>query len=296
MISLVVPVHGDGSNAQRNQSSWTDALRKTGRRFELIVVDDGSPVHWDLLPPARVIRRERNEGYGPAVNAGVAEAQGDWLLVANDDLRLEPDTIDTLLAAATEARSLGHFFAVVPKILSQLAHCGDESGKGGRVRGGLIEIDETPNAVATLYPVGACFLCERRAFVQLGGFDPRFAPYFWEDVDLGWRAWCLGLRTTRVATAIAHHEGSATIASRDAFSKREEIEHRNRVLFALKHASMPEDRAAVFGALLAEVLFETKRSRRHAVKNAFELAPELKQTIAPTFALKEILARVSQSG
>src|SRR5207245_2376333 len=78
--------------------------------------------------------------------------------------------------------------------------CGDEGGKTGRFEAGLLEIREVAadRAHPTLYPVGCCFLCPRAAFLDLEGYDDAFAPFFWEDVDLGWRAWAPGLRTFHV--------------------------------------------------------------------------------------------------
>ena len=84
------------------------------------------------------------------------------------------------------------------------------------MRAGLIEIEEAPSEEPhpTFYPVGCCYLCRRAAFLGLGGYDDVFAPFFWEDVDLGYRAWRRGLASVHDPRAVCHHEGSATIGQR----------------------------------------------------------------------------------
>ena len=50
LISLVVPLYKEAVNLRGFLSSVTSELGKTGCRFELIIVDDGSPDDtWKIL-------------------------------------------------------------------------------------------------------------------------------------------------------------------------------------------------------------------------------------------------------
>jgi GT2 family glycosyltransferase len=60
------------------------------------------------------------------------------------------------------------------------------------------------------YCSGACVLVERRAFDKLGGFDARFAPAYYEDVDLCMRLHQSGLRIVYCPEAVVVHHLSAT--------------------------------------------------------------------------------------
>ena len=47
-----------------------------------------------------MVRRGSNGGFGAAVNSGAAAATGDWLLIANSDLRIDPPVLENLLEQA----------------------------------------------------------------------------------------------------------------------------------------------------------------------------------------------------
>jgi GT2 family glycosyltransferase len=276
MISAVIPTYGGGPRLTRYLPGVRASLAEAGEPYEIVVVDDGGgglpPLGDDVVIEALPV----NRGFAPAVNAGIARARGEWLLLLNDDVHLERETVRRLRARFAPESDL---FAVVPAIRSPLAASGDEGGKRGRWHAGLLEIDEHPADAdqPTLYPVGCCLLCPRARLRALGGFAEVYAPFFWEDVELGYRAWRQGWRVLHVPDAVCHHEGSATLRSTYDEAERERVWFRNRVLFHLRNVREPERRAAVFGALAAFVLLDPRETRRQAVREAlerYERAPE----------------------
>jgi GT2 family glycosyltransferase len=290
MISAVVPTAGARARLERHLPGVCASLAASGQAWEVLVVDDGGGL--DSVPsPARLVSRPRSEGYGPAVNAGVAAAAGDLLLVLNDDVELEPSTV-RLLRHALLAE--GGVFAVAPRIVSPLARCGDEGGKSATLRAGLLEIEEAPAQAPhpTLYPVGCCFLCRRQAFLDLGGYDDLYAPFFWEDVDLGYRAWRRGLASLHVPEARCHHEGSATIATRP-MAERQRAFHRGGALFHLRNLQRPALRAAALGAWAAQALFDDRPAVREGLAEALARFAREGRRRPEGLSDEEILARVS---
>jgi GT2 family glycosyltransferase len=289
LISAIVPTRAGLERLERYLPSACESLRASGDAWEIVVVDDGGDL--STVPDgARLISRPQSRGYGPAVNAGAAAARGDRLLVLNDDVRLETPTV-RLLRDALRSEGL---FAVVPRVLSTLARIGDEAGKLGVWRAGLIEIEETSSAPSrpTLYPVGCCYLCQRRTFLALDGYDEVLAPFLWEDVDLGYRAWRRGLATITVPEAACHHEGSATIGQR-TMSERQEAWFRNWALFHLRNVRDPERRAAALGALAAYALFDDRAPIHAGLAAALECFAEVGCRPSEGLSDDAILARVS---
>jgi GT2 family glycosyltransferase len=268
MISAVIPTFRGAARLERYLPSVRESLGAAGEPFEIIVVDDGGGGLPELGRQVTVERLPANRGYAPAMNAGIARARGEWLLILNDDVRLERETVGRLRACFPEE----HLFAAVPSILSRLATCGDEGGKIARWEAGLIEIAERPGAAtrSTLYPVGCCALCPRESLAALGGFAEVYAPFFWEDVELGYRAWRRGWRVLHVPDAVCHHEGSATLRSEYAEAERDRVWFRNRVLFHLRNLQEPNRRAAFLGALASFVMLDPRDTRRQAVSEALE--------------------------
>jgi GT2 family glycosyltransferase len=266
VISAVIPTYRGKARLERNLPSVASSLEEAHEPWEIVVVDDGGGGLGSLPLGVRLVALPENRGYGPAVNAGARSARGDHLLVLNDDVRLEPATASRL-RACFPADGL---FAVVPAIRSKLARCGDEGGKTATWEGGMIEVREAPADAThpTLYPVGCCFLCPRKDFLELGGYDDVYAPFLWEDVDLGYRAWRRGLATLHVPEAVCHHEGSATLSTEKTLDERERMSFRNRVLFHLRNLNDPGLRAENLGAWAAHALFDGREQRLMGLEEA----------------------------
>ncbi len=290
MISAVIPTLGGAARLARNLPSVVASLREAGDS-EVVVVNDGGPPLGELPEAVRVIRRQETGGYGVAVGDGVREARGQYLLILNDDVRLEHDCVGRLMKCFPDST----LFAVVPAIRSPLSRCDDEGGKRGVWRAGFIEIEDVAasDTQPALYPVGCCVLCRREEFLRLGGFADVYAPFFFEDVELGFRAWRRGLEVRHVPEAIAHHEGSATLGERHSKEYRAEISFRNRVLFHLRNVEDPALRAENVGALLATALLEPEQPRLRGLASALERYAGLTAGGADGLSTEEILRRSS---
>ena len=103
-LSIVIPAY----NEEASLGEVLDALHTAmlayvaGTRFEyeIIVVDDGSKDRtYEVATKknARVIRHDRNRGYGMALKSGIAKAEYDWIAITDADGTYPPDTLPQLL-------------------------------------------------------------------------------------------------------------------------------------------------------------------------------------------------------
>ena len=104
MLSVVVPTYNEAGSVTALAERLHAAL--TGRDWELVIVDDGSPdgtadIAAGVAPriPVRVVRRSGKAGLASAVVAGFAAARGDVLVVMDADLSHPPETVPALVAA-----------------------------------------------------------------------------------------------------------------------------------------------------------------------------------------------------
>jgi len=101
MISVIIPVY----NERATIMEIVHRVLAEPTEKEVIIVDDGSTDGtWELLqscPEVRVVRQAVNQGKGAAIQAGLAEVQGEITLIQDADLELDPNDYRNLLAPIT---------------------------------------------------------------------------------------------------------------------------------------------------------------------------------------------------
>jgi glycosyltransferase involved in cell wall biosynthesis len=104
-VTVVMPAFNEAPHIAEEIRTLVGALRRTGWRWEVIVVDDGSTdgtAEQAASTGVRVLRRQRNAGYGASLQAGVRAATYDWVLIIDADGTYPVDSIPLLLARAAE--------------------------------------------------------------------------------------------------------------------------------------------------------------------------------------------------
>lgn len=108
-VSVVVPVYNEIDNLRPLFEALTAAL--TGRRYELVLVDDGSSDGGlDVLRAlaaedpghVQVVEFRRNYGQTAAIAAGIDHASGDVIVLIDADLQNDPADIPVLLDKIAE--------------------------------------------------------------------------------------------------------------------------------------------------------------------------------------------------
>jgi GT2 family glycosyltransferase len=92
-----------------------------------------------------------------------------------------------------------------------------------------------PNPWYTLFPIGAAFAVNRVRFLVLQGFDDLFDPFYYEDTDLGFRAWRRDWKCIVVPEARVTHFHTGTISRSFKQFKVSAIRKRNRLFYLWKN-------------------------------------------------------------
>ena len=161
----------------------------------------------------RVVNNQENKGFGNACNDGAEIAKGKYLVFLNNDTVVLEGWLKHLVNTADADDSLGLIgsLCLYPDGRIQEAggiiwnngeayHYGWGKSAGGRHFSFAREVD---------YCSAASLLVRKDLFERLGGFDRRYAPAYYEDVDL-----CFGVRSLgykvfyQPASRVIHYEGA----------------------------------------------------------------------------------------
>jgi GT2 family glycosyltransferase len=205
-LDVVIPT----KNGLELLSTCLPPLLEAGRRTEIgiRVVDDGSSDGTvergsALYPGVEFIPGGGERGFCHAVNRGAAGSSARFMLLLNNDVIVEPRSVLDLVDRI--ARAPAEVFSVMPAIIRRDGS--DESLLRCRFRHGLAVTGAGSGAP---YPSGACSIFRMDAWRSLGGLDTRYAPMYWEDVDIGLRAAARGLRMEREGGITVQHMHAAT--------------------------------------------------------------------------------------
>ncbi|MCJ7525113.1 MAG: glycosyltransferase [Candidatus Aminicenantes bacterium] len=222
---------------QEHFASVVDAVRCEESDAEFIVVDnashDGSP-EWLVqnYPDVRLLSEERNRFFAPAANRGIAEARHNLVLLLNPDVHAVALHLGKVYARfAAEER----LFAISPRLIDPRDDSQEKLFAYRRSRGTVDLVAPrhfSPEQERPIpYGTGGALFLRRDVFLALGGFREIYAPFYWDDPDLGVRAWAEGWRTIYFpASRFFHFHSSLVAVWHDRLAVRRVYE-RNRLLF-----------------------------------------------------------------
>ncbi len=214
LVSILIPVYGQHATTFACLASIAKA--PLHRSFEIIVMDDSSPEPASVaLAPVtgvRIVRNAANLGFIGNVNAAATHARGEWLIILNNDTVVRPGSLDALIDTFAAHKNVG---LVGAKLLNADGSVQEAGGivwrDGSAWNWGRGEHCDDPrfNFVRNAdFCSGAALAITRELFANMGGFDPHYAPAYYEDADLAFRIRARGLRVLyQPAAEIFHLEG-----------------------------------------------------------------------------------------
>ncbi len=221
--SVVIPNWQGKNLLQKNLNS----VLKIGAD-EVIVVENGSTDgSLELLqtkyPQVKTIINNTNEGFARGVNRGVGEAIGDIIILLNTDVAPSQDLLKHVLPHFKNTNMFAVSF-----------NEGSWAWARGYFNKGLIEHksgEQSDTVHESFWASGGSAAFSRKKWNRLGGFNLLYEPFYWEDLDISYRAQLMGWEVLWDPAATVTHKHEVTVQKHSMGSKKDLISQRNQILF-----------------------------------------------------------------
>jgi len=241
-LSIIIPVYGKLDFLARCLHSIQ--IAKTNIDFEVIVVDDCGPEKViskfkEKLNGIRIHQNEKNSGFTNTCNQGAKIANGAYLCFLNSDTIVTDYWCDSLLNGFLLAENVG---IVGPRLLYENGTLQESGGiVFSNADAANIGRNESINNSwfkyfkDVDYVSGAALTILKDDFDEVGGFDSKFTPAYYEDTSL-----CLDVRhklkkrvVVNPLSSVIHHEGATN--GTDESSGFKKFQNINKTKFFDKH-------------------------------------------------------------
>lgn len=252
-ISIIIPNYNGEKLLRKNLPSVLEAVReyKEGK-VEIIIPDDPSTdksakiindfiefVREKNITVRTISNKNRNEaGFSKNIHRGVSMATGDILILLNSDVRPHRDFLAPLLSHFSDPKT----FAVA---------CMDESRENGKSvlrgrgigrfeKGFLMHREGKLDKTNTLWASGGSAAFRKSIWDKLRGFDILYNPFYWEDIDLSYRALKSGYTIIfEPKSVVIHEHEEGAIKNKFKPIQIQKIAYRNQFIFVWKNITDP---------------------------------------------------------
>lgn len=248
-LSYIIPNYNGGKILDKNLSSVLAAAKNSKYNFEIIISDDKSEDNSVEIIKNFIIKNNlktndfilllnsKNQGFATNVNNAVDNSNGDILILLNTDVIPRINFTNKLLKHFEDEK----VFAV---------GCLDESieenkivergrGKGKWEKGILVHSAAEIRNGDTLWVAGGSGAFRKSIWTELGGLDTIYNPFYWEDIDLSYRARKSGYKTIFEKESIVRHEHEkGSIKTKYSPNDIKKIAYRNQFIFAWKNSDI----------------------------------------------------------
>jgi GT2 family glycosyltransferase len=205
----------------------------TNVKYELIFIDngstDGTVEFLTSIPDAKMIKNKINKGFSVGCNQGISFAEGENIILLNNDTVVTKEWLQRLLFWLDNDESIGivgpksnfiseqqRIMPVPYKTIDNMEKFAEEWTKEHAQQG--YEADQLS---------GMCMIFKKSLTKLIGGFDERFSPGYFEDTDFSLRAQIAGKKLWVADDVFIHHYGSSSF-------KKNRLQHWNLILESKK--------------------------------------------------------------
>jgi GT2 family glycosyltransferase len=241
-LSVIIPNYNGRKLLENNLPTVFAALDNAKLTYELIVVDDCSTDESVTFisrayPQIKLIKKDQNSGFSATCNLGVAHAQYPYVMFLNSDIQLSLTYFDGQFDYFKHPDTFG----VMAKIVGARQGEVQDTARMYTFSGAKLKANTFFHVLAPTEPVPTAYLSGANAIVDtkklrlLGGFDELFSPFYYEDFELGLRAWRLGWKCYYHSDTYCLHDHSSTTRNYKTAAWVKAIFFRNRFLMHKIH-------------------------------------------------------------
>ena len=191
-------------------------FKSTYPNFEVIIVDnlstDNSHVRCkEKFKKIQLIENEKNLGYCEGNNVGIKSAKGEFILILNPDTIVDPDWLNELFRAYQKHGEAlyqpKHLSLKEKSTIMSTGNMMNVFGFGYAREKGEKDVNQHNTIEQIGYASGTCLFVPSSIFKKVGLLDP-FIFLYHDDLDFGWRAAQLGIKSYYVPSSVIYHAES----------------------------------------------------------------------------------------
>jgi GT2 family glycosyltransferase/glycosyltransferase involved in cell wall biosynthesis len=242
-VSVIIPVY---NHIDLTQACLASLQRHSdGVNLEVIVVDDCSTDATsqiiNKIPGAVYLRNQSNQGFIASCNRGAKATRGNYLLFLNNDTTVTQGWLASLLETFRLEPTAGLVGSKLVYPDGRLQEAGGIIWRDGSGwNRGKFQDPQKPeyNYLREVdYCSAASILIPKALFDDLGGFDEKYAPAYYEDADLAFKVAQRGRKVLyQPLSVVIHHEGMTGGTDLSAGTKR--FQDINRATFTTAWAQV----------------------------------------------------------
>jgi O-antigen biosynthesis protein len=245
--ATIVIVNWDGKHLlEESLPALIEAVKCDGRPHEIMVVDNGSTdgsidFVRQNFPSVQILSLDRNYGFSEGNNRGIAEVRTDIVVLLNNDMIVDRGFLGPLLDGFSDSS----VFAVTSQIFFHDAtRRREETGKTrARFEHGFFYLwhddlqagEQSSETIPVFWAGGGSCAVDRKKYVELGGFDSLYHPFYLEDTDLSYQAWKRGWKCLLAPASRVIHKHRSTSKTRFGEEFVENTVRKNQYLFLWKN-------------------------------------------------------------
>jgi GT2 family glycosyltransferase len=232
-LDLVIPSYNAKYLLEKNLPKVKKYSPQIGK---YIIVDDGGSDDTKIYLKKNIknsvcLRNKKNSGFSVSVNKGFRVSKADLVLLLNNDVYPTKPYLDKALKHFQDSQV---FAVTLNEKNSSWPKISWSKGKFQYTQG-----KDKTKVRYTPWASGGSAIFRKSTWDELGGLNEIYSPGYWEDIDIGWRAWKQDYK-------IIWEPGSQVVHQHESsFKKLDQnwlnlIKQRNELLFIWQNFSSPK--------------------------------------------------------